>query len=421
MKKFMVILQYEIMTYLKNKGYMFSTVLIALLAAAAMFIPNFIDLSGLTGKAEKSEQNEQVQDDKTDQADKELLVLYDKTGAFSDISILDSAFEDYRFEKCNSEKEIKDKVESKEAEGGFIVNSLTSYEYVVYNKSMYDSNNVVFTQIMTTINQIVYCANNNLDYEAIQTAFNPQIDNTVTIIGKDMGSNYWYCYILVIIIFMIIIFYGVMVATSVTQEKSNRTIEVLVTSADTRSLFFGKVLAGTVAALFQSGLIMLCVLGSYKVNQDAWNGFLDMLFDIPLNVVATFGLFGLGGVVFYTFIYGALGALVSKTEDINKVAGNVQLIVMVVYFISLFQLTNVDGVAMKVLSYIPFSSYSAMFARVAMGSVELWEVIVSFVILVASILGMGFIGAKIYRLGTLRYGNPIKILSAVKSVIKHEE
>ena len=61
---------------------------------------------------------------------------------------------------------------------------------------------------------------------------------------------------------MIIIFYGVMVATSVTQEKSNRTIEVLVTSADTKTLFFGKVLAGTIAALCQAGILMLAVVGA---------------------------------------------------------------------------------------------------------------------------------------------------------------
>ena len=77
--------------------------------------------------------------------------------------------------------------------------------------------------------------------------FNPVINSETTVLGKDMMSNYWYCYALIIIVFMVIILYGVMVATSVTQEKSNRTIELLVTSADTNSLFFGKVLAGTSA------------------------------------------------------------------------------------------------------------------------------------------------------------------------------
>ena len=66
----------------------------------------------------------------------------------------------------------------------------------------------------------------------------------------------------------------------------------------------------------------------------------------------TFALFGLGGLLFYEFIYGALGALVSKTEDINKSAGSVQFIIMIVYFIGLTQLTNIDGILMKVLSFL---------------------------------------------------------------------
>ena len=217
---------------------------------------------------------------------------------------------------------------------------------------------------------------------------------------------------------MIIIFYGVMVATSVTQEKSNRTIEVLVTSADTKILFFGKVLAGTIAALCQAGVLMLAVVGAYKINQSVWGGILDMLLDIPADVIVTYALFGLGGVLFYTFIYGAFGALVSKTEDLNKSVGSIQMVIMVVYFVTLLQLGNIDGTAMKVLSYLPFSSYSAMFARVAMGNVAVWEIVVSFIILVGGIIAVGIAGSAIYRMGTLRYGNPIKITTAIKSLCK---
>jgi ABC-type Na+ efflux pump permease subunit len=104
----------------------------------------------------------------------------------------------------------------------------------------------------------------------------------------------------------------------------------------------------------------------------------------------------------------------------NKSVGSIQLVIMIVYFITLFMLMDIDGIAMKVLSYLPFSSYSAMFARVAMGNVAVWEVVVSFIILVASIIGVGMIGSCIYRMGTLRYGNPIKITTAIKSLRKQK-
>lgn len=411
MKKFGVIFQYELMNYIKNKSYVITTVIIALVAGIIMFVPNFIDIGSVTGenKNDVSDENSGADSDST-------ILVYDKSGMVTDISFIKNFYPDDAIKKASGENELIDKVKADEVSAGFVVNSLTDYDYYVYNQSMTDDNQVVFTQVMTVLNQMVYCQKNGIDYASLTQAFNPQIDCHENILGKDMGSNYWYCYGLVMIIFMIIIMYGSMVATSVTQEKSNRTMEVLVTSVDTNLLFFAKVLAGAVAALIQSAVMLGTVLISYKINQDKWGGMLNMVLDIPANVLVVFALFGIGGFLFYTFIYGAMGALVSKTEDINKSAGGVQMVIMIVYFITLASLTDVDGIMIKVTSFLPVSSYSAMFARVAMGSVNTWEIVVSFIILVASIVVVGIIGAKIYRMGTLRYGNPIKLSNAFKSI-----
>ena len=411
MKKFGVIFQYELMNYIKNKSYVITTVIIALVAGIIMFVPNFIDIGSVTGenKNNVSDENSGADSDST-------ILVYDKSGMVTDISFIQNFYHDDAIKKASGENELVDKVKADEVSAGFVVNSLTDYDYYVYNQSMTDDKQVVFTQVMTVLNQMVYCQKNGIDYASLTQAFNPQIDCHENILGKDMGSNYWYCYGLVMIIFMIIIMYGSMVATSVTQEKSNRTMEVLVTSVDTNLLFFAKVLAGAVAALIQSAVMLGTVLISYKINQDKWGGMLNMVLDIPANVLVVFALFGIGGFLFYTFIYGAMGALVSKTEDINKSAGGVQMVIMIVYFITLASLTDVDGIMIKVTSFLPVSSYSAMFARVAMGSVNTWEIVVSFIILVASIVVVGIIGAKIYRMGTLRYGNPIKLSNAFKSI-----
>ena len=411
MKKFGVIFQYELMNYIKNKSYVITTVIIALVAGIIMFVPNFIDIGSVTGenKNDVSDENSGADSDST-------ILVYDKSGMITDISFIQNFYHDDAIKKASGENELVDKVKADEVSAGFVVNSLTDYDYYVYNQSMTDDNQVVFTQVMTVLNQMVYCQKNGIDYASLTQAFNPQIDCNENILGKDMGSNYWYCYGLVMIIFMIIIMYGSMVATSVTQEKSNRTMEVLVTSVDTNLLFFAKVLAGAVAALIQSAVMLGTVLISYKINQDKWGGMLNMILDIPANVLVVFALFGIGGFLFYTFIYGAMGALVSKTEDINKSAGGVQMVIMIVYFITLASLMDVDGIMIKVTSFLPVSSYSDMFARVAMGSVNTWDIVVSFIILVASIVVVGIIGAKIYRMGTLRYGNPIKLSNAFKSI-----
>lgn len=94
--------------------------------------------------------------------------------------------------------------------------------------------------------------------------------------------------------------------------------------------------------------------------------------------------------------------------------------ITLVYVFVLANLTHIDSTLIKVLSFLPISSYSAMFARVAMGNVATWEVIVSAVILYASDIAMGILGAKIFRNSTLRYGNPIKLTAAFKNLKKAE-
>ena len=101
------------------------------------------------------------------------------------------------------------------------------------------------------------------------------------------------------------------------------------------------------ATFFQVGLIMAALLISYNFNKDYWGGFMGSVLNIPSDVLIAFAVFGLGGFLFYAFMYGALGALVSKIEDLNKSAGTAQMIVMIVYFVVLMNLTNVDGLVIR--------------------------------------------------------------------------
>ena len=421
MKKFLVVLQYELTNYFKNKSYLISTIFLIALVGIGMFLPRFFDMSGILGTPQKTESSQDVKTgSEQDAKDSKNMIIYDKTGSFSDMTLLKSVFKDVKWQIATNENEVKNSVLENKAEAGFVVNSLTGYDYYINDKSMSDANTYSFDSVMTTINQVKYCATNGLNYSEVATAFYPKISSNEQILGKDMTQNFWYCYILVIVIFMAIIIYGIMIATSVTQEKSNRTIELLITSTNSNSLLFGKVIAGAIASLGQVGAILCIAVFSYRFNQAAWGNKLDMILAIPNNVLLTFGLFGIGGFLFYAFIYGAMGALVSKTEDINKSAGGVQMVIMIVYFVVLVQLSNINGIVIKIASFLPFSSYSAMFARVAMGTVAPWEVVVSFLILVVSIVLVGMFGAKIYRMGTLRYGNPIKLSNAIK-YLKHSK
>ena len=411
MKKFGIVLEFELKEYFKNKVFMVTTLVIAFLSVVILFLPRFFDMSGILGTPSDTKQS--GEQGAVDTVKGGTMALLDSDNLITE-DMLASYFPGAVWKRVATEEEITALVEKDEVTAGFAVTSLTAYDYYVMNKGFSDNNGYQFEQMLRAEYQKEYCEKNNLNFEELQTVYQTPVMVNEKILGKDTMSNYWYSYGLVILSFMVIMLYGQMIAVAVTNEKSNRSIEVLVTTTTPRSLLFGKVIAGTLASFFQVGVVMGSILISYQINRELWGGMLDMVFHIPGPVLVTFLLFGVGGFVFYAFIYGSIGALVSKTEDISKSSSGVLIMSMLVYFGVMFQLMNVDGVPMKILSYLPISSYSAMVARVALSNVSVWEVIVSFLVLVASILLMGVLGAKIYRMGTLRYGNPIKIVTAIK-------
>lgn len=424
MKRLMTVFEFELMSYIKNKSFVITTILMAVLLGGIMFIPRFIDMTDMlgienTGKNEENAENAAQQGDEGDEQSVDDVVKFgivDEHKYFSDQSLLEQAFEKAEFIFMDSREDLKKAVTKEEINAGFYVMDDTNYAYYVLNRDMSDENQIIFSEVLSIVHKQIYCAQHNIDYESFATEYEAPVQCEEKILGKDAADNFWYCYVLVIVIFMVIILYGVMIATSVTTEKSNRSIEVLVTSIDSKFLLFGKVFAGAAAVIVQLALILGTALVGYGMNHEAWGNKLDMLLDIPANVLAAFAVFGIGGFLFYAFLYGAMGALVSKTEDINKTAGTLQMLIMLVYFAVLFQLENPDGMIMKVCSFLPFSSYSAMFVRIGMGKVALWEVVISAGILFVSIFFVGWLAAKIYRMGTLRYGNPIKLSRALKDM-----
>lgn len=413
MKQFFTVLKFELGNYFKNKSYLLTTILFSLLLIVGLSVPSFINIPALSGK-DKVESNEKEDEEKT------VFAIYDKDNVIADNEYLKKAFEDVEWENVNSRKEVEDLINEDKADAGFVVNSLTDYSYLVQNSSFSDENQPIFESVLSRVYREDYLKDKNISVDEMDALYNMPIESNVEILGKDSVKNYIYTYALIFILYFMIIMYGQLIATSVTSEKSNRAIEVLVTSTSSNSLIFGKVIAGAIASFIQMGLIIGSGLVSYKINRDSWNGLLDMVFDIPSNVLLTFAVFGMLGYLLYTFIFGALGALVSKTEDIGKSAGNISMIYVIVFMLTMFNLTKPDGMIMKVMSFIPFSSCNAMFVRVAMGTVPTIEIVISLVLLIASIVIVGFLGAKIYRMATLMYGNPIKLSNAIKWLKKEQ-
>lgn len=199
-------------------------------------------------------------------------------------------------------------------------------------------------------------------------------------------------------------------------------MELLITSAKPASMMFGKVIASCLAGIIQ----LVAVFGSaylfYNINKSQWgdNPIIASLFDMPLYLLAYMLIFFVLGFFVYAFLYGAIGSTASKVEDINTSVMPLTFLFIAAFFVVVFSMSsgNVDNMVMKVCSYIPFTSPMAMFTRIAMSTVPFYEVAISIVILIVSVLGIGVISAKIYRVGVLLYGTTPKFGAIIKAVRK---
>ena len=221
---------------------------------------------------------------------------------------------------------------------------------------------------------------------------------------------------------MVLLLYGQMVATNLATEKSSRAMEVLITSAKPVSMMFGKVIASCLAGLIQLVAVFGAALLCFNINKSYWgdNMIINSIFDMPLSLFGFMLIFFVLGFFIYAFLYGAIGSTASKLEDINTSVMPITMLFIVAFFIVMFSFASgdVDTTLMKVCSYIPFTSPMAMFTRIAMSTVPWYEIVISIAILIASVIGVGVISAKIYRVGDLLYGTTQKIGSIIKTVFK---
>ena len=406
MKQFLTVLKFELNNYFKNKSFILTTVLLMVLAAGIIAVPGIIMSNDISFGSGGEKEN------KT-----ETIALYDANGSIEDPDSFAAAMGmNIKWMECTDKSMLEDAVNGGKAEAGFIVEDLLHYTYVVENRSMTDTLEAAFSQAAASVYRAQILEEQGLNAAEIETLYQTQPEYETQILGKDSAGNYAYTYILIMILYFLLIFYGQMIATSVTSEKSNRAIEILVTSVDSNSLIFGKVFAGAIAGLIQCVLILGSAVGAYQIFRESWGGLLDSVLQIPVPVWVTFATFGMMGYLLYAFCFGMLGALVSKTEDISKAAMPVTMIYLISFFIAIYGMNDSDGILMRVASFVPFTSNNGMLIRVAMGSVETWEIIISGLILAVSCVAAGILAAKIFRFGTLMYGNPVKFSTALKKI-----
>lgn len=411
MKNLLIVFKFELLNYFRNKAFRISTIILCLLVFIGLSVPTLMEAFGrpIFNKYEVKGSKEDINGE----------ILKSKYGVLINTDAinkdeLQSQLPGSILLYPENEEELKDMVMSSNVKAGFIVNNETSYKYLVVNTSASQNDRYIFENAMLNLYRDKALSEQGIDSVQVSQVYLVPMEYEIDALGKDGKKNYAYTYILIFALYFIVLFYGQITATSVASEKSNRSMEILVTITGTESLMFGKVLAGATAGILQFATVILVAFLAYMLNIKAWDSSLDFIFNIPMNILGTFAIFAILGYLLFLFIFGAIGALVSRTEDVGVVSAPIMIIFIAAFFISMIGLTNPDMFALKIASYIPFTSFMAMFVRVSMGNVSNPQVFISLSLLAITTFITGIFGAKIYRLGTLMYGDPVKLTRAFK-------
>ena len=412
MKQFGKIFEFELKYYLKNKVFVGVTVFLVLAIAVVMFFPRIMSI---------------LETEDTDAKPEELAVMLIKSDLPEQSEMVRenfaAAFVDYDVQVTDETVEmIKDKILAGDAECAFVMTDATAYTYYVNNLSIYDMNTAIAGEVLQKVYQMNALLESGMSPEEAGAVMTIQIEGNVENLGVDQAQNYWYTYIMIFALYMVILLYGQMVATNVATEKSSRAMEVLITSAKPVSMMFGKVLASCLAGFLQIVAIFGSAILFYSMNKTYWcdNQIIASIFDMPAQLFGFMLIFFVLGFLIYAFMFGAVGSTASKLEDINTSVMPITLLFVVGFMVVMlsFATGDVDNLLMKVCSFVPFTSSMAMFTRIAMSTVPWYEILISILILIGSVVGVGVISAKIYRVGVLLYGTTPKMGAIFKSIWK---
>ncbi len=211
----------------------------------------------------------------------------------------------------------------------------------------------------------------------------------------------------VLLLFAMLLISGQAVAASVTEEKSSRVIELLLTTLPPRRLLAGKVLG--VGALGVAQLAAVCAAGLASARITGGEGLPPSAPETVALVVVWFVL----GFAFYSVAYAALGALVSRQEDLEATTAPVNLLIIGAYIGAMAAIDNPDGAWAQIAAFLPPLAPMVVPTRVVLGDMGALGLVAAIALeLVATFLLIG-LAARIYERSVLRIGAPISLRSAL--------
>ena len=406
MSKLGLIIKREYLQRVSKKSFLLLTFLAPVLFAAMVFVPLWL----ATLKSDEVKN----------------IVVLDQVGKYA------SAFkntDEYRFLPAEGDMEEYRKSEDKEIEAFLAISDdlLTHPEAA----TLYSKKQIPMGLKREVNNQLSAM----LEQEKLDSYQIPDLKQieVMTVIG----------FVSTFVIYMFILMYGSMVMQGVMEEKTNRIVELMVSSVKPFDLMMGKIVGigmvgltqvflwGILTVVLVSGSLFLFggdatqtadLMMSSNMNQAAMMTstdptvlkIQDIIHSIPIATLGiNFLLYFIGGYILYASLFAAIGSAINQPEDANQFMTPMMIFILFGFYAGIYSVENPDGPLAFWCSLIPFTSPIVMMVRLPY-DIPLWEHILSLVLLFVAAYGCVWISGKIYRTGILMYGKKPSIAELIR-------
>lgn len=324
-------------------------------------------------------------------------------------------------------------------------------ELITSGKTSFVTQEVIAGQLEEIIREKAYKAK-GIDLHIIQE-IKPQVTidaRELTADGEEKNSNTAIAMgigvALAILVYLSLFLYGAQVMRGIIEEKSNRIIEVIISSVKPFQLMMGKIVGIGMVGLTQFVMWLVLTLGlfvaatTFFVNpQDmqevaasqpgagnmgtvtkaiGQGGSASILASIQsfnfTEVLVFFFLFFIAGYLLYSAIFAAAGSAVDSETEANQFSMPITMPLLLTYVLSFGVIINdPNGPIATWLSFIPFTSPIAMLVRIPFG-VPMWQILTSLALLILTFLLVTWVAARIYRVGILIYGKKPSLKEIIK-------
>ena len=244
-----------------------------------------------------------------------------------------------------------------------------------------------------------------------------QLSSTTYLDGKEHGgiNEMIAPGLFLVIFFMLVTFFGNQMLTSSTEEKENRTVEMLLTMVKTDTLITGKILSLMVLALIQMLVIVLPVAAGYLAfgsKLQLPNMDLSLLVFDPVRIGLALVIF-LASFMMFTGMLVTLGAMMPTAKEANQWFGLVIMLIFGPFYGITAFVSFPDSPFVKFLSLFPFTAPIPLLLRNAVGNLPAWEGLLGVALLIVAAVFVLWLAVRTFRYGAMSYDSKLS-LSALR-------